>query len=301
MMSVAKGICTTVFSSPPSGLGPPWGLCRRRPWSPKRTWRLALLSNYFEAISTFDAEGEEEDLPGGGSFAKMDVDLGLSYGFGKRVELSVGGRWRQVAQSQGEESWSESALESAWGAIKVPLVKKMSWALTLEGRYASTLYEQQGPEDRDTPPLGDAGKEVQGLAHVSYRHGEGTTLTLTSGYRTRPGHLSSEVPYRAAINIHGRSWAFSLGGSGVVSLDDDDYKDNPEARPKVAGVSGQFNGLNRSFVRPFVGGSYAFALWRVGLEAGMVSSGVSTDKGIDVGLSFVRSHGRGGVECREKN
>ena len=181
----------------------------------------------------------------------------------------------------------------------------------MEGSYHQTSYENnpcnrlfvtEYKEDECIPldeneseeiVLGDGGKFIEVLGHISYLYSPGTMISVTGGHRLTDANLSSELPYRAFMTLFGNRWGVHGGVNGVFSLNDSEYIDDPENRIRVfSPVTKQFNGTNRSWMRIFAGTHYIFSSARMELEVGQIQSGTWMDQGIDVGLSFIMIVGK---------
>ena len=285
--------------------------------TPAGALQMELSGGWFSSEGWWDEEGTEWDLPQGDSFTQMDAGLAARYGFGRNVEFFGGVGWRSVsAVSRGLES-SASGPTSVRGGARVSLLRRGPWLLSAEGSHAQTMYDdevspqQQGRQDPaargfpgDDPTLGVAGSTTEGSARLTWLYSPGTALSASLGYRLTPGHLASEVPWRAELALHGDRWALSFGGDGAVSMEDDDYA-NVEGDGLEAGnrpvyfspATKRFNSFHRSWTRAFAGLSFATGPWRAGVEAGRFMGGTSTDRGFEVGaaLAWTIKGGAGGL------
>ncbi len=262
---------------------------------PRKTYQFELKGLLSQTQATFDKDGREQELIDGESFFIVDVDLLFRYGFGKKTEFFGGGRFRQVQIQYDDKDWNKLGMESLWGGMKYSLVKKRKWALGLEGRYAKTLYSNDQIKDLKGETmeiiLGDAGSTTDILGHFTYFYSPWFSFATSSGFRIRPEHLSSEIPFRGELIFYKKKWAVALGVDGAASLENDEYTEpsNNINRPSYFDhVTNGFNSLNRSWTRGFIAGGRVFGPWRIEGEVGLVQSGVSTDKSFDVAITLVR-------------
>ena len=274
------------------------------------TIRLEFKGSRFSAQGFYDEDGVESDLPEGAAFTKSDGEVLVRYGFGRNVEFFGGGRFRMVEASgsdptegEGDISWKTSGAESFKGGLKVFWYRGTAWSLSLEGSYAQSAYSREERtnailDEGDTFALGDAGRSVEGLGHLTYLYSPGVLLSFTAGYRMTPDYLSSEIPYRTLLALYGNKWALTAGIDGAYSMEDDGYSDDLAARPMInTVVTRQFNALNSSKMRVFAGLGHLFGSVRAGVEVGQIQSGVGMDKGFDAvfSLGWDLKSGRPGV------
>ena len=263
---------------------------------PQKNTQYEFQGRLFQTQSTFDKDGNESELDEGESFSLLNLDLLVRYGFGKRTEFFGGGRFRRIQTRYEEEDLEHSGMESLWGGIKLSLAKRRTWALAVEGRYEKTLYSNdQREQNAKEIILGDAGATTEILGHLTHLTSKQFSFSLSSGFRMRPEHLSSEIPFRGEGVFYKRQWAVTLGLNGVVSLDDDTDSKRPSY---FHPVTSRFNSLNRSWTRGFIGANRVFGRWRIEGELGSVQSGVSTDKSFDMGISLIRSVGERRSQAR---
>ena len=259
---------------------------------PQNNYQFELLSRVFQTHSVFDEEGEFIALMDDDLFMMKDIDLNFRYSLGKRSEISVGGKFRQIQAQYKDEEFVNSGPESFWGGMKLSLINTKKWSMALKGLYRQTLYSNDKTAGSGGEMiLGDAGKTVELSGHMSYPLSKKFLLALSLGYRERPEHLSSDIPLKTSLSFHKRRWALSLGGDGVVSLGDDQYSDGDvrDQRPQYfPPVTKQFNSLNRSWIRGFIGLTWSLNLWRFEVEMGSIQAGKSTDQGADVKFKLVK-------------
>ena len=248
-----------------------------------KAYELELRGTYFETLSYFDHLGTEQDLREGSSFVRQDVDFFFRYGQSPRLKWDMNWRLRQnISQSEQENQSIQSGLESyaLEGLYLFKRTKTYALALGFGGR--RTFYDNDEIEEGENI-LGDSGLELSLGLKSSYQWSPRNTLDFSLTYRQPPNPLSEEIPYSLRNTWVGPRLALFLGVEGLLSL-------QTGGTPSVVRPRGEtylYNSLNREILTPHVGFYYAFSRWRIGLKAGHVISGVSTDRGNQVEINLL--------------
>lgn len=259
-----------------------------------KAYEINVRGSLFQTASHYDDNGVEQQLLEGSSFRLMDLDLGLSYGYSREIEIRGMGRARKVDSYQSGDNRTQSGFQSLGGEIKYGFITpgKLSYAIGAQYRYAlnsNTTYNTQNEIPLGELSLGDSGSEYGANFYLSFKNAP-THLDFKLGY-LRPGEdLSDEVVYEAKGRYLLSSLSLFAGGRGVSSLKNDNFGDNPSAKPLIArGNTRLFNSINREYKKVFVGGQYQFDSFLAVFEFEKVLSGISTDKGDSWSINLIYS------------
>ena len=256
-------------------------------------YNFDLNANYSQTLSFYDVEGTEVELEESQAYTMTDTDIKLSYGYSRKLELSFGGKYRQITSEDSVESTTTSGIENINIGFKYALKKKSNYRYAISGAYIYKLYENTIYTNSSQIPegelvLGDSGQEFNLKFHLSYIHSKWTTMEAMGGYTTPANETSPELPYNFRYIKNFNSWAIWAGIRGVYTLGTDEYKDSPASKPINAnGSTNRWNSINRSFMQPYAGLRVLFAKkYRTSIEVAQTMSGTSTDKAMDASLNI---------------
>lgn len=238
----------------------------------------------FSSSAFYDSEGVEFALDEGNKYRLMDVDLAISYGVGKNLELAGMGRFRNISSTLNSEVTQKSGAESLGVEAKYSLqpVGNTRWAAGMH--YRQTLYSENSYDASSQVPaeeiiLGDSGSEYGIDLYVTHLAGA-LKWDGKIGYSSPANNLSDEVPYKFEGLYRFDKFTVLAGIEGIFSLKKDEYTETPTLKPAQAtGATRLFNSINREFVAPYVGANYAFDKVLFTVKGQTVMKGVSTDKG----------------------
>jgi len=278
---------------------------------PEKSFELESKASLFSTSANFDSEGNEVALNEEDSYTQLDGQLAVRYGFGKSLELSGGLNFRsaQATFASGNEiiNGASSGVESYFVGFKYSkrANSRLFYALdagVLQTSYTNTVYATQAEIPSDEIVLGDSGNQYHLGVGISYMRTKDHYLSAWGAFRQPGNDLSGELPF-----LFESAWTWSkvalvINLQGIYSLGSDTFSADPLLKtPQGRGPSALYNSVDRQMMAPGVAGYMIFGRWRVGLEAKTVISGVSTDKGTSIGVSFLRSSkGASSVE-KKKN
>jgi len=187
-----------------------------------RAWELELVGDYFDTSAYYGTDGNVEAMAPNDSFSRRQGEATLRYGFERQLEFRAAGRYRQNNSVHGAYATNSSGLESFLGGAKYAFAPVNNWHYALDAQVRRTAYSNQtyarGTTPADSMVLGDAGTEVTGGLHVSYRGSAFYYLSGSLSYNKPPAYLSAEALYHleAAFLRLAResSWAFYFGIRG---------------------------------------------------------------------------------------
>jgi len=267
----------------------------------KKNYSLELTGSWFKSSATYDEKGVETPFAADESYNRYQGELIGRYGFGRKLEFRLGGKYRQHSSSRGATDYSSSGFESGLiGAkFRFPKMKKFNFAGDFQ--FQQTFYSNDGNAGSSDLILGDDGSTVTLGLFSSINFMTNKNLGAYVAYNKPPSHLSPEVLYNFHGAYGGKKMAFLLGVKGVYSLGNDDYTGNPAGKPTLGqtGATNLYNSINRGYMAPYLGLNFATKSMRLGTEIGQVISGKSTDKGLEAKISILWPLGKP-IKDREK-
>ncbi|NOT78005.1 MAG: hypothetical protein HOP07_03260 [Bacteriovoracaceae bacterium] len=283
-------LMVTIFSSPLFSATPHRGSAELL--NPE-AYSINASTTLYQSSALIDNDGVETAYPEGSAYRIIDADLTFRYGFSKKLELGFTGRFRSVSSMLNDETSESSGPESLGLEIKYsfPKVKNMTYAIGAHYRqtlYANGLFDSAVLIPSDTLILGDSGSEY-GVDLFMTNNLKPWKWDLKLGYNSPANDLSSEIDYRAEIIYLFSSVNLFMGVEGIVSLNRDQYTDDPALKPvQATGSTRLFNSLNRQKLAPFGGVNFSLNKLTFTLKGQSVMAGRSTDKGqsISLGLSW---------------
>ena len=258
------------------------------------SYEIELSGTHFTQTAIFDIEGNEVEQLEGNAFSQSDFHLFGRYGYGPRLQLFAGLSFRQNSSTNGitGQELSASGVESFRGGVHYSFDPVGRWRYAAEFSYAKTAYTNEFYQSTQVLPtdeivLGDDGQIVDAILHVSFLRTRTNSYSFSGGVRMPQEHLAMELPWRFEAAWIFDQWALLGGVSGISSFGDDEFTENPGAKPRLpTGVTALYNSVNREKMEPFIGLNRAFSNWRLGVQYSQVISGISTDKGQQIGLNL---------------
>jgi len=272
---------------------------------PAGAYNFDLNFNYSKTLSSYDVDGNEVELGELEDYSLMDTDVTISYGYSRKLEFSLGGKFRQVSSNRADSNNTEAITDTASGIENMNVGFKYAWKKSKNYRYAfsgsyvykvyeeNTLYNSTSEIPEGEIVLGDSGQEFNLGFHLDYIYSKWTTVEASAGYRSPGNELSPEVPYHFAVVKNYNKWALWGGVRGIYSLGTDNYTDAPEQKPENAtGSTERWNSINRSYIQPYAGIRYLFKKkYRLSFQGGQMISGTSTDKEGEFSINLAWSSG----------
>tara|TARA_R110002072_G_scaffold64203_6_gene159802 strand:+ start:12941 stop:14116 length:1176 start_codon:yes stop_codon:yes gene_type:complete len=250
-----------------------------------KSYEIEIEGRATTSSATFDVDGNETTFNEGDSFAQMDGQSKLVYGYGRQYELGFAINGRQVTSERNTITASNSGLQSYKGLIRYQFKSpsKSKYTMHLEfGQYSNSNptfdYPTTAPDNEVN--LGDEGSfYLAGIAY-SYQRTKEHSFSLFAGYSVPGDDLSAEIPFSIETGWAWKKWGIYGGVEGVKSMKGDQYSDTPALKPKQSfGPSAMYNSINREYMQAYAGLNYAFnSRWRVGGFGGQTMSGISTDR-----------------------
>ena len=238
----------------------------------------------FQTTSYFDYDGNETEMNEGDDYQMINADFIVTYGVSKNLEISGMGRFRSVTSTNNNISASNSGPESLGIELKygLPSMDKSRWAIGAHYRqtlYSSATYTAAAQVPTEEIILGDAGSEYGVDLYYTYL-GRPFKFDMKVGYSSPANDLSSEINYKLEGIYQFTKLALIAGVEGIYSLKKDEFGDTPSLKPPQAvGASRLFHSINREVIAPYIGASYDFKSFTVGLKGQTIVKGISTDKG----------------------
>lgn len=254
-------------------------------------YSINTSANVFQTSGFFDVEGTEVELVEGNEYRLIDVDLAVSYGVSRNLELTAMGRFRQVSSTVGEEITKKSGPESLGVEAKYAFARIGNLRYALGVHYRQTLYTNENYIDTSTMPadeiiLGDSGSEYGVDLYMTYL-GSPWKIDGKVGYSSPANNLSAEVNYKLEAMYRFNKFALLGGVEGIYSLKNDEFTDDPGAKAiQLTGGTRLFNSVNREKVAPYLGAQYSFDDFLLAFKGQTVMSGVSTDKGDTISVAI---------------
>ena len=260
-------------------------------------YSISTSAMVFQTSAYFDNEGTEVEMNDGDSYRLIDVDLAISYGVSKNLQLTAMGRFRNVNSTASEVTTSNSGAESLGLYAKYAFdpVGKVRYALGLH--YRQTLYSNvtigtdktQLPQDQII--LGDAGSEY-GIDFLMTYSSHPWKWDAKIGYNNPANDNSEEVVYNLEGMYRFTKLGLLAGVEGIYSLKKDQFSDTPNEKPlQPTGASKLFRSVNRQKMAPYIGLNYALEKVLLEVKGQTVLSGTSTDKGSSILLGLSWSSG----------
>jgi hypothetical protein len=271
---------------------------------PAGAYNFDFNFNYSKTLSFFDVDGNEVELGEFQDYSLMDTDIKISYGYTRKLEFTLGGKFRQASSNRQDGTNQNSVTDTTSGIEHASVGFKYAWKRKKNYRYAISGSWHYKPYDNTVYPnaasipegeivLGDSGQELNLAFHLDYIYSKWTTVEASAGYRSPGNELSPEVPFHIALVKNYNKWALWGGVRGIYSLGTDQYSDNPTGKPLNAnGSTARWNSVNRSYMQPYAGLRYLMKKkYRVSVELGQTMSGTSTDKAADISFNLAWTSG----------
>lgn len=246
---------------------------------------------YFQTTSYFDLDGVQVPMGEVDDYSLIDGDLFVRYGYGPRLELNSGLRVRYIESVFNNQVLTTSGLESGSVGLRwlFPNQSQIDYALDISVR--STFYTNELYRMEDLPSdelvLGDSGTSFLVGGNLSYESPGSFNLNSRFYYHRAPGNLSDEFIYHLEALVPFQKMALMVGLDGAQSLNQDNFAEQPQLKEQLPqGATSLFNSINRSYIRPYIGASYAFNNFYVTLKGARVMAGQSTDEGNLIGMSI---------------
>lgn len=250
-----------------------------------KSYHVKADSEYSLSSARYDYEGSELERNEGAVYTKLDTNLELSYGIGRRFEVALGGRFRQLYSLSSENADEQTAVgvESYWGSMRYAFRPMSNWQYTLGLKYRGTAYSNNTIDANSADSeidLGDAGTEMTASVYIDYYRTKGHYLTSYLGYNMPANNLSPELVYKAESVWVNNSWSYLVGVKGISSMNADSIsEDGTSTREAInTGYTSQFNTINRSYVHPYLGVNFKIGSFLVGLKYGQSLYEISNDK-----------------------
>ncbi|MBY0414132.1 MAG: hypothetical protein K2Q18_08195, partial [Bdellovibrionales bacterium] len=257
-----------------------------------QAYSVHFNTSMFNTTGYYTTEAVEQNIGSANKYRLIDVDLGISYGFGKNFEVSGFGRFRSVSSTIGDVTSENSGLESLGIEAKYGFERVGNIRYAIGAHYRQTLYSNASFDITKASPtdeivLGDAGSEYGIDLYMTYL----STIKWDAkiGYNSPANELSGEIPYMIEAAYRFTSLSVLGGVEGIYSIKNDAFSDAPSTKPaQNTGVTGLFNSINREKIAPYLGLNYAFNKAVFSLKGQTIISGTSTDKGntISAGLTW---------------
>lgn len=247
-------------------------------------YAVRTSASVFQTSAYLDSEGTEVEMAEGNEFRMIDVDLAVSYGVSKSLELSAFGRFRQVSSTANEETIENSGPESAGVELKYGFEPSGNLRYAIGLHYRQTLYDNASYASSALIPadelvLGDSGSEYGADLYMTY-NAHPWKWDAKIGYSSPANSLSGEVNYKLEGLYKFTKLGLYAGVEGTYSLKGDEFSDDPTLKPvQATRTTYLFNSVNRERVAPYIGANYAFDSFSLGVKGQTVMAGTSTDKG----------------------
>lgn len=254
------------------------------PLNPK-AFEFSLHSNYFESTSFVDSKGVEVPADTA-SFVRLEHQLMLAYGYGKKLELNGGILYRENQYTENSATLSSTGIDSYFMGARY-LVKSFSgWNLLLKGSAGKTSHENKlyAPAEvpRDKIVLGDSGNQLSFSGIIGKNLTNKQFLFLEIGHRMPGDELSPEFFYVLEGGLHFTTkFSGRIGAEGIYSRGADSYTQTPTEKPLIDhSKSKLYNSINREWIAPYAMIDYSIAKnWLISLGAKSTISAISSDKG----------------------
>ena len=254
-------------------------------------YAIDAKASVFQTSAFYDVEGVEQELVEGNKYRLIDVDLAITYGVSKNLELSAMGRFRQVSATVGELDNQNSGPESLGLEAKYAFLLSGNLRYALGLHYRQTLYTNanyvnaaQVPTDEIV--LGDSGSEYGVDLYMTYLGGP-WKWDAKIGYSSPANNLSDEINYKLEAMYRFKKLGLLAGVEGISSFKNDEFTETPELKaPQATNGTSLFNSINREKMAPYLGVNYAFDKFLMTIKGQTVVSGTSTDKGNAISLNI---------------
>ena len=254
-------------------------------------YAINTSATIFNTSGFYDNEGVEEEKVEGNEYRLIDVDLAISYGVSKSLELTAMGRFRQVSSTVGEEVTENSGPESLGIEAKYAFARIGNLRYAIGVHYRQTLYTNENYADTSAMPadqviLGDSGSEYGVDVYMTYAESP-WKVDGKIGYSSPANNLSGEVNYKLEAMYRFNKLGLLAGVEGIYSLKNDEFTEEPGRKPiQTTGGTRLFNSVNHEKVAPYVGANYSFDKFIMAVKGQTVMSGTATDKGNAITLAI---------------
>ncbi len=256
---------------------------------------------YFDQTDEYDSDGEVLTSVYDKKFTLMDHDFMFNYGLTSNLEMQTDLKIRQIKGSLSSRTnhyeASNSGVESLKGEIlyNLGVFQKINYGLSLF--YRQTFYSTEKKllglfslNDEEIA-LGDDGSEYGGGVFFSAGNSRQKNQFLYDGelqFVSPPNDLASEMHYQLGAHYIFSQFMVSVGLKGIFNISSDEYSDDPANKPvnSAQNYTSLFNSINRSFTAPYLGMTYAFENFSLGLSYSQKLSPISTDNGHEIVFSL---------------
>jgi hypothetical protein len=248
-------------------------------------------ASMFQTSAFYDTEGTETQMTDGDKYRLIDVDLAVSYGVSKNLQITAMGKFREVSSTVGENTFETSGPESLGVEAKYSFEPNGNLRYAIGLHYRQTLYTNANYENTTLIPadeiiLGDSGSEYGADLYMTYISSP-MKWDAKIGYSSPANNLSDEVSYKLEGMYRFTKFSLLAGVEGIFSLKKDEFSDNPILKaPQANRGTNLFNSINREKVAPYLGFNYAFDKFLMAVKGQSVMSGTSTDKGNTISLNI---------------
>jgi hypothetical protein len=251
-------------------------------------------ASMFQTSAFYDTDGVETKLIDGNKYRLIDMDLAISYGVSKSLEITAMGRFRKVSSTVGEITKENSGPESLGVEAKYAFETTGNLRYALGVHYRQTLYTNASYENATLVPedeiiLGDSGSEYGVDLYTTYSSAP-WKIDARVGYSSPANNISDEVTYKLEGMYRFSKLGLLAGVEGIYSLKKDEFSETPALKAvQATGGTALFNSINREKVAPYLGFNYAFDKFLMAVKGQSVMSGRSTDKGNTISLNITWS------------
>ncbi|MEA9358544.1 hypothetical protein SHI21_20070 [Bacteriovorax sp. PP10] len=248
-------------------------------------------ASMFQTSAFYDTDGVETELVDGNKYRLIDMDLAVSYGVSKSLEITAMGRFRQVSSTVNEITKENSGPESLGVEAKYAFETMGNLRYAVGIHYRQTLYTNASYENATLVPedeiiLGDSGSEYGVDLYTTYISAP-WKFDARIGYSSPANNLSDEVTYKLEGMYRFSKLGLLAGVEGIYSLKKDEFSETPALKAvQATGGTALFNSINREKVAPYLGFNYAFDKFIMAVKGQTVMSGTSTDKGNTISLNI---------------
>ncbi len=272
----------------------------RIPYAPigEGSYELKASADMFTSSGYYDHDGLEQELTEDQSFTVINSKISGIYGYGESLQFFAGLNLRSISAEYLLNSEvitaSKSGLESVFGGIRYSWNSGTQLFYSLDLMAAQTLYSNSEYTSASDIPddeiiLGDAGNSYEVGLGATYLLKKDWMLNFRGAYRQPGNNLSPEIAYLAESAWVWSSMNFVLGVDGVYALGSDEYSDNLTGKPAQGRApSYMYNSINHVIVEPRAQIGWGIGSWRLDFYGSQVMAGVSTDKGMRLGVQLTK-------------
>lgn len=247
-------------------------------------YAVSAAASVFQTASYFDQDGNDLEMAAESDFQMMNLDLNLAYGISRNLEITGLAKFRNISSTINTEETTKSGIESLGVLAKYAFVpiNKIQYALGV--RFRQTLYTNAEYTTAAAIPLselvlGDSGSEYGVDLYATFNQSP-YKVDFMIGYNSPPNELSDEIIFKIEGGYRFLKMYALLGVEGIKSLNQDEFAETPSLKPiQAIGASRQFNTINREMMAPYIGATYSFEKFLLGLKGQTIMSGKSYDKG----------------------